>query len=223
MIKIIALILTTFGAIFLQAESPYDSVKTPLPFNDFGWYYAEEPVEKAIRERNIKVIIELGSFMGKSTRHMATLLPRDGVLYAVDHWEGSVEHKTERPAYFPNLPEVLPTLYEQFLSNVIHAKLTHKIVPMRMSTLEACEEFKKRNIAPGLVFVDASHDERSVYEDLQAYYPLIKGRGVFIGDDWEWGEELGFPVQRAVKRFASEHNMTISLFAENWVWQLSEK
>lgn len=105
-----------------------------------------------------KVVIELGSWLGASTRHIAQLLPEDGIVYAVDHWLGSIEHHT------PSFSHYLPTLYEQFLSNVIHSGLEHKIFPVRMSTLEAVELFRNEGIQPDLIYVDASHDEDSVYK-----------------------------------------------------------
>ena len=201
-------------------SSAYSSLKTVLPYNDFGWYYAQEVIEKIVKEQNVHVVIELGSWLGKSTRHIASTLPEDGVVYAVDHWQGSPEHHQETFDYFPEMKTILPVLYEQFLSNVIHAKLTHKIIPWKMSTDEAIKRFHAEQIRPDLIYVDAAHDEESVYKDLCNYYPLVKEHGTMCGDDWGWGEEQGFPVRRAVERFAKEHHLQIDLYANNWVWVL---
>jgi hypothetical protein len=66
--------------------------------------------------------------------------------------------------------------------------------------------------------VGRAHDEVNVYNDISLYFPLVKGHGIMCGDDWGWGD-LG--VQRAVKRFALENNLSISLYG-NWFWVLNE-
>jgi hypothetical protein len=210
----------TFLASSPADRFPYNTLKEVLPYNDFGWYYAQEPIEKIIKEKNVRVVIELGSWLGKSTRHIASLLPENGVVWAVDHWQGSIEHHVENYDYYPEMKTILPVLYEQFLSNVIHAELTHKIIPWKMTTDEAIQRFRQEQIHPDLIYVDASHDEESVYKDLCNYYPLIKEHGTICGDDWGWGEEQGFPVRRAVERFAKEQHLAIELYANNWVWVL---
>lgn len=84
-----------------------------------------------------------------------------------------------------------------------------------MSTLEAVELFRNEGIQPDLIYVDASHDEDSVYKDLQAYFPLIKGRGILCGDDWAWGT-----VRSAIERFAKENALRIE--ASHYFWVLRE-
>lgn len=204
---------------FLQGHSkipePYCSLNEFHPFDDSGWYINAAPMEKLLRENNVMVAIELGSWLGQSTRHIASHLPEGAVVFAVDHWLGSEEVQGTHQ-------HLLLHLYDQFLSNVIHTNLTHKIIPMRMTTLQAAEEFKRRQIIPDLVYVDASHDEISVYADLEAYYPLVRGHGIICGDDWGWGGEAsGLPVRRAVERFARDNHLTI-LVSNGWFWRLYE-
>lgn len=191
---------------------PYSSLSEVLPFNGNGMYINAIPMEKLLKERNVKIVIELGSWLGKSTRHIASVIPEDGIVFAVDHWLGSSEHRDSVE---------LPKLYEQFLSNVIHADLTEKIVPIRLTTLEAIKEFHNNKIVPDLVYVDASHDEESVYADLIAYFPLVQGHGVLCGDDWGWGGAWGFPVCKAVDRFARENNLIVNV-VDGWFWVLYE-
>jgi predicted O-methyltransferase YrrM len=201
------------GQLSAELPYPYNTLKEVLPFNGHGMYINAVPMEKLIKELNPKIVIELGCWLGKSTRHIASIIPLDGVVFAVDHWLGSSEHQDSSD---------LPALYEQFLSNVVHANLTEKIIPIKLTTLDAVEGFYKNKIVPDLVYVDASHDEASVYADLQAYFPLVKGHGVLCGDDWGWGGALGFPVCKAVHRFAVENGLTVDLF-EGWFWVLREQ
>ncbi len=194
----------------LQLPFPYCDLEETLPFNAHGWYSNAQPMEVLLKSRKAKVVIELGAWLGLSTRHIATTLPEDGIVYAVDHWLGNPQSQ--------NNP-IIPILYEQFLSNVIHANLTHKIVPIRMTTLDAVKFFESKGIIPDVVYVDAAHDEESVYSDLTAYFPLVKGHGILCGDDWGYGHEL--PVQKAVKRFAEENNLKI-ITPNNWFWEFRE-
>lgn len=215
-IKCLAVILS---CAFLQGYSempePYRSLTEILPYDGSGWYINAGPMEKILRENDIKVAVELGSWLGLSTRHIASNLPEGGVVFAIDHWLGSVENQGPQQ-------HLLPNLYNQFLSNVIHTHLTNKIIPLKMNTLDGVKELKKRQVVPDLVYVDASHDEASVYADLVAYYPLVRGHGILCGDDWGWGgEAMGFPVRKAVERFAKENRLTVQV-SNGWFWRLYE-
>ena len=102
-----------------------------LEFDDHGWFFNEKQLESCIREKNPMVVIEVGSWLGASTRFIGSRLPEGGKLYAVDTWLGSPSETvhTKDPR--------LPFLYQLFLSNVKHACLTEVIVPVRMNSLEA--------------------------------------------------------------------------------------
>ena len=194
--------------------APYDSVKELLPYDPSGWYANATPMEALIRKIKPKVVIELGSWKGTSTLHIAGKIPDGGVVYAVDHWF-CPPYDQEIPVWYQKFD--IDHLYQQFLSNVIHAGLTDAIVPVRMGTLDAVSYFLENGIKADLIYVDASHDEESVYADLNAYYPFLRGGGVLCGDDWSWGPGWGWsedhlPVQSAVNRFAKERGLKVSVY-----------
>jgi predicted O-methyltransferase YrrM len=199
-----------FSSVLADLPEPYNRLETLMPFNDHGWYGNKSQIEKILKLTGAEVVIELGVWMGSSTRHIASVIPDNGIVYAVDHWLGSEEHHQNHVEHF------LPTLYEQFLSNVIHAKLTHKITPLKMTTLEAAAFLKKKGIQPDLVYVDAAHDEKSVYEDIATYFPLIKGHGKICGDDWGWGGDHD-PIKKAVTQFANENDLSIEVSGGFWI------
>ena len=154
--KKLFLLICSIAPFFLNGTlpPPYNAIN-PLPFNAQGWYINGPSMEWLLKETKAKVVIEVGSWLGSSTRHIASTIPEDGVVYAIDHWLGT---PTEDTSAFD-----MPNLYLQFLSNVIHARLTHKIVPIRMSSAEAAASF---NIRPDLVYIDATHDYEDVYQDI---------------------------------------------------------
>jgi hypothetical protein len=204
------LILTIFA--FEAKASPGQpyNLDQILPFDPAGWYRNGEQLEKLYQIFQPKIVVEVGCWLGASTRHLATLLPPNGVVYAVDHWLGSVEHQPGQPFWSP----ILPDLYEQFLSNVIHAQLTHKIIPIRMSSRSASEYLN--GLRPDLVYIDASHDFDSVYADLTLWYPFVKGHGILCGDDADYSD-----ITRALKRFAEENGLEVVKPASAF-WYLQE-
>jgi len=191
------LFLTLLAWLAFSLPPPYDSVEL-RPFDPQGWYVNGGQMEQLFSIYQPQVVIEVGCWAGASTRHIASLLPEGGILYAVDHWNGSEEHQAGEPFWNP----VLPHLYEQFLSNVIHANLTDKIVPVRMSSVDA--SLYLADVRADLIYIDASHDYQSVLNDLHVWYPRLSEHGVLCGDDW------GYPdICRAVFEFANKHGLQV--------------
>lgn len=186
---------------------PYNSIEV-LPYDPHGWYLNGEQIEALMKSRPIKTVVEVGSWLGKSTIHIASLLPEDGKVYAIDHWLGSHEHQPGQIAHH----EALPRLYEQFLSNVIHKGMTKKIIPIRMDSLTAVHEIKARGVHVDMVYIDASHDFFSVYYDLCSWYPLVREKGVLCGDDWAWEG-----VNAAVRIFAEQASLEVRANGNFWM------
>lgn len=174
--NIILLFLFCTSLIFSQQyPEPYNAIKT-LPLLEEGWFYDpnESYLTYFIEQLQPTVVIEVGTWLGLSTMAMAHRLRKGAHLYAVDTWLGSSEHKGD---------PLLRTLFQQFLSNVIHKQLTHVIVPIRMESLEAASALK---VEPQLIYLDAAHDTESVYKDIIAWYPKLARGGIICGDDWTW-------------------------------------
>lgn len=183
----------------------YDGVDPLLPFVEDGWYQNGPQIEILFESRPIHTVVEVGCWLGLSTRHIASLVGPEGRVYAVDHWLGSEEHQPGEAHWHPALDH----LYEQFLSNVIHAGLQEIIVPIRMPSLEAAQLGLFQEV--DLIYIDASHETEDVYRDLVAWFPYVEGHGILCGDDWGWES-----VQRAVKRFAKEKKLSIYHFINFW-------
>lgn len=198
-------ILTSCSDSISNLPAPYNQLTEVLPYDREGWYGNGEHIKKLISKENVNEVIEVGCWLGKSTRHIAKHLPRNGKVYAVDHWLGSVEHQ-EGGAFET---EKLPYLYDQFLSNVIHKKLTSKIIPIQMSSLEA--EKTLSDVFPDLIYLDASHEYEDVYQDIVAWFPHVKGHGILCGDDYGWPG-----VKQAVHQFAEEHDLSIESDQAFW-------
>lgn len=207
---VVCLYMIMRGTNIKELCSPYN-ITTLLPFNEHSWFGDSNALElkKLIKIGAIKNIVELGSWMGGSTRFMAKLLPVNGKIYAVDFWGSDVADPQSQEALEKTYD--LTKIYDQFLSNVIHANLTDKIVPIRMSTMSAAKKIAELGVEIDLVYVDASHDEISVYQDISTYWPFVSEKGIMCGDDYEFPD-----VKKAVTKFATEHNLKISVNGTFW-------
>ncbi len=182
-------------AAFADLPSPYCDVHPLRPFVDEGWYSNHTQISTLIEQYKVSTVIEVGSWLGQSTMQIAQCLPKRGQVHAIDHWKGSVEERGS-----PRLP----FLYEQFLSNIIHARLAHIVVPHRLDSLTAARILSCK---ADLIYIDASHDVDSVYNDLVAWFSHLNFGGILCGNGWS---DPDFPgVRVAVERFAAERKMQI--------------
>ena len=119
--------------------------------------------------------VEVGSFLGKSAVSMAVEIINSGKnikFDCVDHWRGSEEH-------YDNENIDTENLYENFLENIQPVKGV--INPVRAESVVASKLYKPNSL--DFIFIDASHDEMSVREDLTYWMPRLKENGMIAGDD----------------------------------------
>jgi len=132
-------------------------------------------------------------------------MPENSKLFCIDDWTADSDIAILST---PGLDEKRKILYQQFLSNVKHHKLCDKIIPMRMKTLEAASML---NVKADLIYVDASHDEKSVYEDVMAWLPHLEKGGIMCGDDWQF-----FGISAAVTRVCREQGKILKVEGNFW-------
>lgn len=163
-----------------------------------GWNSYAPIFAELIASVQPHVIIEVGSWMGASACHMASLAPT-ALIYCVDTFEGSAEHQG------PSLPRDSNgriTLLDTFNNNVRDRGHQDHIVTVVSRSVAAAEnEFKSWGFLADLIYIDGSHAYEDVKADLAAYWPLLRSGGVMFGDDYiEWPtvrravDEFGIPV-----------------------------
>jgi len=184
---------------------PWPNEKPEVPENLHGWCGApQQNMFGQIVRPEMSVILELGSWLGLSTRLLLNMAPQVTVI-CVDHWRGSQEHHANE-----EFRQKLPTLYETFLVNLWEER--KRIIPVRLTTLAALEEIHQCQIIPDLIYIDASHTYRDVYADISTSLRLFP-RSVICGDDWSWGE-----VRLAVMEIAKKQNKSIILSNQQCWW-----
>ncbi len=144
-----------------------------------GWFAgANKVVLKDLVERakTPRIVLELGSFRGLSSKFLAGILRRKDTLICIDHWLGSEEHHRRE-----DWRELLSTLHQVFLKNLWDYR--EWVIPMRTTTHDGLRELRKLGIKPDVIYVDASHDEEGVYQDVRdcmEFFPEAE----ICGDDW---------------------------------------
>ena len=192
----------------------------PLPFDGFGWTSTEPVFKDIIDELKPKLIIEVGTWLGASARHMVKCAREhhaDVELIAVDTFLGSQE--------FDGWPDIVGKLlqygridaYPQFLSNVIHAEMQEHITPLPLDSMNAFHVLKKLGVKADLVYIDGGHCYELVHRDIGCYMQLMRPGSIMLIDDWNWpgvmqavieifGELLPVKNSKFVWRFPCEES-----------------
>ncbi|MBN8458940.1 MAG: class I SAM-dependent methyltransferase [Verrucomicrobia bacterium] len=163
-------------------------------------------------------VIEVGTWKGGSALTMARELSArnsDAEIVCVDTWLGALEmwmdlgDDTRYGAL--DLRHGFPSLYYRFLANVARAGEQDRITPFPVPSVTAAQWCALRGIRADLVYIDASHEEDDVYQDLVVWWDQVRAGGVLFGDDWTWDG-----VRLAVQRFAGEERLTVRHSHDKW-------
>lgn len=203
----------------LHRVDPYASFDwNAWPDDASGWGSNSPAFAELVAELRPSRIIEVGTWKGGSALTLAAEIEKlglDAEIICVDTWLGALEMWTdlddpERHRAL-DLKHGYPTLYYQFLANVCRAGKQTLITPLPLPSATAAQWFALNGIQAELIYVDASHEEEDVYQDLVSYWDLVRSGGVLFGDDWSWDG-----VRLAVQRFAAEQGLSIQHRHDKW-------
>jgi len=204
----------------LHRIDPYEGFEwQSYPGDASGWGSDSPAFGELVSEIRPTRIIEVGTWKGGSALTLADHTARLGLdteIICVDTWLGALEMWTdlddpERHGALA-LKHGYPTLYFQFLSNVCRAGRQDAITPFPVPSVTAAQWFALRDVRADMIYIDGSHEEEDVYQDLLAYWDLVRPGGVLFGDDWAWDG-----VRLAVERFAKENRLTIMHRHDKWL------
>jgi hypothetical protein len=186
------------------AEQPEDAA----PGQERGWLGegSEVMLGRSLSPKT-KLVVELGSWLGLSTRYIADHAPRAAVL-CVDTWEGSPEHKTQ-----PRFARLLPKLFETFQARCWLYR--DRVVPVRATSLDGLRRVHESGAEPDFIYVDAEHSYQAVTAELtliRELFPLT----LVGGDDYDWSG-----VRKAVDEFAAANGLVVERFGARG-WRLLE-
>lgn len=204
----------------LHKTNPYEGFDfLSLPFDAHGWGGQSPAFRDLIAQTKPRLIIEVGTWKGASALEMASVI-RDlnltTQIVCVDTWLGALEFWTDQndlERYLSlQLRHGYPTVYYQFLANVCHKGFQKSIIPFPQTASTAALWFRYYGIAADMIYVDASHEEEDVYQDLCNYWEIVAKTGFLFGDDYSWDG-----VRLAVDRFAREEKREVTFVADKWI------
>ena len=136
-----------------------------------GWISTEEGLAyRALVQRAGPRVVEVGCWRGKSASYVARVCG----LTCVDHFAGSSDQYDA--AYRETLAtEDIRAAFEA------HAEILGGVRLLPIPSLEAASQFSEGSL--DLVFLDASHDEAAVRDDIAAWRPKLRSGGILAGHD----------------------------------------
>ena len=146
-----------------------------------GWFNYAESYDQIVHEiPDDGKIVEIGSFLGRSTHYLATSLMnanKENVkIYCVDTFEGSSEHVNLK------LPKDFFSIFKENLKFFIGREM---VIPCqgRSDSEDILNKFEDRSI--DYIMVDGAHEHEPVLDDIENWWPKLKSDGVMLGDDFD--------------------------------------
>lgn len=133
--------------------------------NVMGWMTYEELKWLARQAKSHHLIVEIGSYMGRSTVAIGANTP--GKVYAVDDFIGP------RDKQLMKLP-----VFELFCNNNYELINAGKVVPVALK-----HEDYKPDFNPDMVFIDGDHSYESVKRDVSYWYDKAASGALVCGHD----------------------------------------
>jgi SAM-dependent methyltransferase len=186
-----------------------------------------EIILREIVGKNVRLMAEVGCFLGGSARHWLNAKP-DLTVIGVDPWDGNwadyvagmITHPTmvRHVAHLPDaeVMRISDLLREHgnyaVAMNNLYA-YGDRFYPVRRPSPEALFYLARREIPLEMIYIDA-FKHRVDLDTAHALYP----DAILCGDDWLWPDETGrFVMQEAIKEFAHDHGFEIEDKRQSWV------
>jgi len=170
-----------------------------------GWFDAGELYQRMAKQFPEGHFVEIGAWMGVSTRYMGGLIKDTKIVFdVVDHFRGEPES-----GYQQKVVKLYGgSIYEQFKLNMEKAECWTSINKVHIEySNEAVKHYKDKSL--DFVYIDASHDYESVYQDIKNWIKKVKEGGIIAGDDYNSFEEVKEAVNTFFKgrklRFSGAH------------------
>jgi len=220
------------GLPFLRRDNPWPEFGygEHAPFDlslDGNGRSGREIVIEAIKANDVKLMVEVGCFLGGSTLQWLRAFPQLTVI-GVDPWEGNWAAYIEMVANHPIQSRSVWHLSDQQIEEIVRRLRRHgnfltalnnlrlfkeRFIPVRRYTPEALQYLFEREIVPELIYIDA--DKKA--DDLYVAHKLFPD-AILCGDDWLWPDADGVLImQKHVNEFAAKHGMTVEAKRQTWL------
>lgn len=196
--------------------------------NPHGWFFPpHKVVMHTMMNEDTRCVLELGSWLGKSTRFIAERAP-NAYICCIDLWSnehirndphytqadadglnaGTQQADSARARQVEENMKIIDTadIGEVFKKNMWQQRATEGkpgVVPMKMSTVDGIKLLASRGVVPEAIYVDASHHYEDVIEELTLclkHWPDAQ----ICGDDYDYP-----PVKRAAQDAGAPYRLKI--------------
>jgi len=147
--------------------------------NDELWWLA-------LSAQRCQIVIEVGSWHGRSSCAIADNLPPKARLFCIDTWQGSISERETNHASAALLDG--DHAFDQFCRNMFDHIATGRVIPLRMHSHHAAKLLMERSVRAELIFIDAGHEQDEVRSDIYDFLPLRAQGGILSGHDYWHGD-----------------------------------
>ena len=176
-------------------------------------------VQEIIRKRGLRVILEIGAFLGGSIRNWLECSD-DVIVVALDPWPDSwdVESVARAMGKSQSVIEQLAApegMYQTFLANLWDER--DRVIPVREYSPQYLYDLQTIGFQPDLIYLDSDKTGAEV----QICSQLFPG-AIMTGDDWQWMDELGeYPIRNPVREFSRQPDRHLRV--ENATWVIDDR
>lgn len=208
-------------------DFPWDEHAPFLLALDCNGDGGREIIQSLLIEKDIRLMVEIGCFLGGSALHWLNTKP-DLELIGVDPWNGNWAEYVESMLTHPTMSRHVEHLSDGEVERIVGLLLEYgnypvalnnlraykdRFYPLRLSSPEALYYLRRRDIIPDLIYIDAFKHQ----VDLQIAHHLFPD-AILCGDDWLWPDETGkFVMQDVVKNFAHDQGFEVEAKRQSWV------
>jgi hypothetical protein len=158
----------------------YNDSRFSGPLDGQMWFtYPKLYLEAILRAQDGAHFVEVGTWKGRSAAFMIVEIINSGKSIkfdCVDTWLGSKVHHDQPQNY---TKQELNELYNTFINNM--KEVEGHYTAHKMTSVEASKLYE--NASLDFVFIDACHEEESVYNDIIHWLPKMKSGSLFAGHD----------------------------------------
>lgn len=167
-----------------------------------GWMGRPELLWLARQASGCKVIVEMGTFHGRSAKAMTLAQAERGHLYCVDLFNWTSELN-------PRL-----SVFEAAHKNLWPELQSKRVSLIKASTQAGAAQLIKAGVKADMVFIDACHDYGPVLADIRDAKRLLNPGGLLCGHDFNPVEYPG--VVRAVTEQVPGYELPTE--GHGWIW-----
>ena len=131
------------------------------------------------------IVVEIGSFAGRSAWHWAKSVDPSVTVYAIDSWDTELynKYRDKREGLQGDRidPNTVECTYEDFLKNTYDCP---NLIGVKARSPDIPEDIAAKLTSVDLIYIDDSHVNPEFKNNMEYWYPRVKKGGIFCGDDF---------------------------------------